>query len=120
MSRGARFALVAGAATLLVLAVGMVMVEAPRRRGVYVGATVAFAGQVALFWLLTSLFPRKPLVVYGVGMVGRFAVLALTAFVLVPVAGLPSAPTLFSLVATLFATTVVEPILLAADTRNER
>lgn len=120
MSRAVRFALAAGAVTLLVILVGMGMVDAPGRRGVYVGATVGFASQVALFWGLTELFPRKPLVVYGVGMMGRFVVLAITAFSLVPGAGLPPVPTLFSLVATLFATTVVEPILLAADTRNER
>lgn len=115
-----RFLLIAGAIALLVVLVGSVVVEAPSRGGVLAGAAIAWAAQVVLFWVLAEwLFPSRPVVVYGVGMLGRFTVLTLTAFVLVPRTGLPPVPTLFSLVTVLFATTLLEPVLLAAGARND-
>ena len=67
---------------------------------------------------LGILLPGRGAVVFGVGMLGRFLLVAVSALVLVPVAGLAPAPTLLALVSVLFGPSLLEPVFLAADTRN--
>jgi hypothetical protein len=64
-------------------------------------------------------FAGKQLAAYGVGMLGRLLLVVGSALVLVPASGLPMGPTLFSLVTVLFATTVLEPVALAAGTEKK-
>ena len=45
---------------------------------------------------------------------------AVAALAIVPASGLPPAPTLFSLVTVLFATTLLEPVVMAAGARNAK
>jgi hypothetical protein len=112
MSRDTRrFALAAAAVSVLVALVGLLLVGAAERSGVLVGVGVAFAFQVLVLGLLADvLLPGKLVVVHALGLAGRFAVVGLMAFVLVPRLALPVMPTLLALVATLFATTLLEPV----------
>jgi hypothetical protein len=82
-----------------------------------VGIGVLF--QLAVFALTELLLRDRRLVAFGVGMIGRFALVAFAALVLLRLTGLPAAPLLFALVGTLFGTTLVEPVLFAADKRNK-
>lgn len=110
-------ALVALAVALVIVAGGPM--AGPAGRGaVATGALLGGLFQAAAFLLLVTLFPGKGAVVFGVGMLGRFAVVALAALVLVPVAGLAPAPTLLAMVSVLFGTSMLEPVFLAADKRN--
>lgn len=88
-------------------------------RGVSAGVGVGMAFQLLLFALLVTAFPGRPLIAYGVGMVGRMVLVVAAALVVVPVSGLPAAPFLFSLVTVLFTTTLLEPVLMAPGPEND-
>ncbi len=105
--------LVIGAA---VYAVAAAVVAPGARTGALVGVAVAVAFQLLLFGLARAVFARNPLAAYGVGLLGRLLLVIVSALVLVPAAGLPAMPTLFSLVSVLFATTLLEPVALASGT----
>lgn len=104
---------------LLVLGIGWATAEGAARTAVAAGVGIGVAFQLALFALTESLLRDRRLVAFGIGMIGRFALVAFTALVLLRLTGLPAAPLLFALVGTLFGTTLVEPVLLAADKRNK-
>jgi hypothetical protein len=107
-----RFGLCSALIAMLVWLVGAFFAPASRE-GVAIGAGAAFAFQSLAFWLLAGvLYPDKPALIYGLGMVGRFLLLAGVALYVVPTFGLAPIATLFSLVVTLFATTLVEPVFL--------
>ena len=109
-------ALVAGVSLAVALAgAGMAEDAAP----VAVGAGTGGAFQVLSFWTLAALFPGRQMLAFGLGMLGRLALVAGVALVLLPLTGLAAAPTLFALVTVLFATTLLEPVFLAADTRKK-
>lgn len=57
---------------------------------------------------------------YMVGMMFRLVVVCVAALWLVPALGLPLAATLISLVATLFLSTLVEPVLVYSNFRSFR
>ena len=103
----------------LVYAGGVALAGPGARGGIGVGVAIACVFQ--LFFLLVArvVFPGKQLAAYGVGMLGRLILVVAAALVLVPAAGLPAAPTLFSLVTVLFATTLLEPVALAAGTQKK-
>lgn len=105
-------------AVLVALVAGALAGEAGRS-SVAAGAAVAAGFQVLVFWAMTALFPQQPLLVFGVGMLGRFVLLAATALVVVPLAGWAPAPALLTLVSVLFATTLLEPLFLRPTTANE-
>lgn len=102
-----------------VLGIGWATAEGAGRTAVAVGAGIGVLFQLAVFALTELLLRDQRLVAFGVGMIGRFALVAFAALVLLRLTGLPAAPLLFALVGTLFGTTLVEPVLLAADKRNK-
>ncbi|HEX8272823.1 MAG TPA: hypothetical protein VF615_09225 [Longimicrobiaceae bacterium] len=104
---------------LLVLGIGWATADGAARTAVAAGVGIGVAFQLALFALTESLLRDRRLVAFGIGMIGRFVLVAFTALVLLRLTGLPAAPLLFALVGTLFGTTLVEPVLLAADKRNK-
>lgn len=113
------YALASLAAALLVgLAAAQIAGEAGRDAAVG-GAALGVGFQVLAFWVMTALFPTQPLLVFGVGMLGRFALLAVAALVVVPLAGWTPAPALMTLVTVLFATTLLEPLFLRPANANE-
>jgi hypothetical protein len=99
--------------TLVVAACSALLLEGAGRAGAWSGAAVAFAVQVIGFWLLfVWVLPRRHALAHGLGAMVRLALVAVVAMWLVPQAGLPAAPTLLTLVAVLFLTTLSEPIIL--------
>lgn len=92
---------------------------APERFGsVLAGALVGAGFQLLLFALAAAALPEKRFAAYGIGMLGRMLLVAVAALVVVPAAKLAAAPFLFSLLAVLFATTLIEPVVHAAGTRK--
>lgn len=108
------FALVAAAIILAtVVLLGFTPLGVADQRAVRVSAVVAFAVQVTAFALLMSLRgAMSVMAAWGLGVLLRFAALAAYAVLAVKVMALPAAPALISLVAFLFLTTLVEPVLL--------
>jgi hypothetical protein len=113
------------AAALLALALPIALVSiaiAPAGgwRGAAAGAGIAFGVQLALVLGLGRLLAGRRLVAAGVAMLGRFAVFAAVALVLVlvPGVGLPAAETLLTLVAVFMAGAVLEPVLLGSEPRS--
>lgn len=98
------------AAVIALLAAGMVGEEG--RSAVAAGAVIALGYQLLAFWAVTGLFPGQPLLAFGLGMLGRFALVVVMALVVAPLAGWILAPTLLTLVSVLFATTLLEPVFL--------
>jgi hypothetical protein len=86
--------------------------------GVWMGAMIGGAFQLISFAAMVWLLPGRPMLAFGLGMLGRFALVALVALLWLPVSGSAPAPTLFALVSVLFATSLLEPLYLAAETRN--
>jgi hypothetical protein len=110
-----RFGLWAALIAMLVWLIGA-WVAPGGRDGLAVGAGAAFAFQASTFGLLAGVLgTERPALIYGLGMVGRFLLLGGMALVVVPALGVPPVPTLIALVATLFATTLVEPVFLRPD-----
>lgn len=107
------FAVLVAAVTLLVIAGGMPMAGESGHGAVQTGALLGGVFQLFTFVLLIMLLPGKMLLASGLGMLGRFAVVALAALLVVPVAGLPAAPMLLALVSVLFGTAVLEPVFFA-------
>lgn len=88
-------------------------------RGVSAGVGVGVAFQLLLFGLMTTAFPGRPMIAFGVGMLGRMVLVIAAALVIVPAAGFAAAPFLFSLVTVLFTTTLLEPVLMAPGPEND-
>ena len=103
-------------ATLVALVAGTVVglvAGSAGLRGVLAGAGLGWLVQVASFWVFSVwLFPGRAWMGYGLGLLVRFAIFALAAFLVVPRAALPFGPTLFSLVAVFWLTTMLEPAFL--------
>lgn len=96
-----------------VLALGLLAAGAGAWREVGLAVGLGWTVQAALVWLLAGLlFPGRVLVVYTVGLFGRFALVGVFALVLVPALGFAPLPALLSLVTVLMLTTVVEPLVL--------
>ncbi|MQA89921.1 MAG: hypothetical protein GEU90_06775 [Gemmatimonas sp.] len=98
---------------LLVTMVGGLWVGRGGIVGVAWGASTAVALQAALFWLL---FLRVRLerrgLAYGAGILVRFMAVILMAFFGVAAVGASAAPTLFSMVACLFGSTLLEALFI--------
>jgi hypothetical protein len=114
----AGFALYTLVVTLLTAAAGAALAGPAGRTGAVVGAVVAGCFQAAVFAGLLAAFPGQALLAHGVGMAGRVALLAVCGFVMLPLTGLPAAPTLLALVTVLFATMVAEPVFFAERQRR--
>ena len=97
------------------------ILEGAGRTGALSGAIVAFAVQVLGFWLLfVWMLPGREGLAHGLGALGRMGLVMVAALWVVPAAGLPAAPTLFSLVTVLFLTTLSEPIVLRLASTERR
>jgi hypothetical protein len=103
---------VAGIAAL-VAAVMAAMLGSAALPAILAGAGLGALVQVASFWVfMVWLYPGRAWMGYGLGLLVRFAFFALVAFVVVPRAGLPLGPTLFSLVGVFWLSTMLEPVFL--------
>lgn len=121
MRSGIWYTAVAILVTLGVALGCVMMVEAEGRVGAWSGAATALAVQVAGFWLLfVWMFPTRHGLAHGLGALVRMALLAVVALLVVPIASLPAAPTLLTMVTVLFLTTLSEPIILRLVNRERR
>lgn len=117
---GLRYTAGSVAAGALVALVGGALLSGVSREAVWMGAGIGTVLQVAAFWFLfVWALPGQRLLAHGLGMLGRFLMVGLLAFVGVPLLRAPAAPLLFSCVAVLFATTLLEPVILkSASTKT--
>ena len=104
----------------LVYAVGLTLASPEDRGAMAVGVLAAVAFQLLVLASAAVAFPENALAAYGVGMLGRLLLVIVAALVIVPAAGLRPAPFLYSLVTVLFATTLLEPVAMAAGARNPK
>jgi 4-amino-4-deoxy-L-arabinose transferase-like glycosyltransferase len=105
----------------LVLGIGLLLAGPESVPGVLAGTGIGLAFQVVVVGgLLAALFGGQPMVLFGLGMVGRIVLLAVTALVVVPAFRLPAPATLFSLVSVLFLTTLSEPLVFRAEPEPSR
>jgi hypothetical protein len=119
MNRGTLISLAAVPVIGLMVFMGGVAMAPDGRSGVMVGVLLGCVIQLLLLGATQAAFPDKPLAAYGVGLVARMVVVVAAALVLVPATRLPPAPMLLSLVTVLFATTLLEPVALAAGRRTK-
>ncbi|HET7231448.1 MAG TPA: hypothetical protein VFJ16_15675 [Longimicrobium sp.] len=105
----------------MVWAAGSALVPPEGRRGVAAGAAMGGIWQLLVLAVLAVALPGNRMIAHGVGMVARLALVAAAGLVIVPAAGLPQAPTLFTLVTVLFATTLIEPVAFSGPgPRNDK
>ena len=116
-----RHALICAVLAGLVLGLGLLAAGPESVPGVLAGTGIGLAFQVVVVGgLLAVLFSGQPMVLFGLGMLGRVIVLAVTALVVVPAFRLPAPATLFSLVSVLFLTTLSEPFVFRAEPEPSR
>lgn len=120
MKRGTMIAgvgvLVTGA---LVYAAGLALARPDARGALLAGVVVAAAFQLTVLAIAEVVFPDNALAAYGVGLLGRLLLVIVGALVIVPATGVQPAPFLYSLVTVLFATTLLEPVVMAGA-RNQK
>lgn len=104
----------------LVYAAGLGLARPDAREDMAAGVLVGVAFQLLILLIAAVAFPRNALAAYGVGMLGRLLLVIVAALVILPAAGLQPAPFLYSLVTVLFATTLLEPVVMAAGARNQK
>jgi hypothetical protein len=109
-------ALFVAAQLVLLPLVGLVLAQfydAPGdAKAVVTAGAVAFGVQVLTFAIARLVSREQVIAAWGLGVLVRFAVVALWAFVLIPALALNAPAALISLVAFLFVSTVVEPLFL--------
>lgn len=110
MSRiGLGYTVGTAAAGAVVAAVGILAVGMAAAKAVLFGVGVGVVVQVGLFWgLFVFAMPDKPAIAHLLGMLIRFMTVALAALIGVAIAEVSPAPALFSLVACLFVSTLLE------------
>ena len=104
----------------LVYAAGLGLARPDARGDMAAGVLVGVAFQLLILLIAAVVFPQNALAAYGVGMLGRLLLVIVAALVILPAAGLQPAPFLYSLVTVLFATTLLEPVVMAAGARNQK
>lgn len=101
---------------LLLLVVGLVLSRLFAAPGdlsaINAAGWVALGVQCLTFAIVRLVAREQVIAAWGLGVLVRFAVVALWAFVLIPALGLAATPALISLVAFFFVSTLVEPLFL--------
>ena len=109
----ARLLAATAAVGVVVYGTACLMVAPAQRPSAAIGAGMAAAWQALVFAATLTALPHNRLAAFGVGMLARLLLVAAAGLVAVPALGLDPAPALLSMVTVLFATTVIEPVLLA-------
>jgi hypothetical protein len=114
MKRTLIFALISAAIILgIALIMAMLFPLAAEHRAIRLSALVAWGVQVFGFLIVKVVRGGATLMAaWGLGMLLRFVVLVLYAFLVVKALALPAEAAMLSLVAFFFLTTLVEPMLL--------
>lgn len=113
MKRALRF-LAAAAGLIALIAIVMVLLfpGAENARAITISAVLALAVQLASFLILHAMRGQGVMIGWGLGSLLRFAALITYGFLAAGAFGLPLAAALFSLAAFLFATSILEPVML--------
>jgi hypothetical protein len=113
---GRAIVLFGAAQVVAVLLVGWVLTLVFRAPGdaaaIVAAGWVALGVQLLTFAIVRLVGREQVIAAWGLGVLVRFAVVALWALVLVPALGLAATPALMGLVSFFFVSTVVEPIFL--------
>jgi hypothetical protein len=96
------------------LVLGVAFDEPAEKRAVWISAGVAYFVQLLAFGLARLLRRDNLLLGWGMGALVRLVTLVAFALVFVNALGLPPSAALISLVIYFFATTLIEPLFLAA------
>lgn len=99
-------------AVAVILVMGRVFPTAQDLRALRLSAGLAFIVQMVTFLLAKRLAKRNLMVGWGVGSALRLATLTIYALVVVPALGLPRPPALIGFTVILFASMLIEPLLL--------
>lgn len=81
-------------------------------RAIEISAVIAYVVQLVAFTIARAWAATNVIAGWGLGMLLRFAVLAVYALIFVKVLALPTSAALVSLVAFFFVSTLLEPVLL--------
>lgn len=105
------------AQTLLIVGVAwaaqrFVWTGVPDAHAIQVSAGVAIVVQALTFAIVRLVAREQVIAAWGMGVLVRFAVVAVWAFVAIPALGLAAGPALLSLVLFFFVSTLVEPLFL--------
>ena len=104
------------AATGLIVVIGgvlaLVFPGAENLRAIAISAGIALAVQVASFMILQAMRGDTVIIGWGIGSLVRFGALIAYGLIATGTLGLPLAAALFSLAAFLFATSILEPVML--------
>lgn len=108
----------AGTALVALGAVVVALVlPAGRRNPALLATALGVAAQGPFgWWVVRSIGTGRLLLVWGLGMAARLALLAIAALVVAPALGWPAAPLLFALLAVVLALVAVEGIVLVLTT----
>ena len=106
--------LAAAAGLIAVIAVVMTLLfpGAENLRAITISAALALAVQLASFLILHAMRGQGMMIGWGLGSLLRFAALITYGFLAAGALGLPLSAALFSLAAFLFATSILEPVML--------
>ena len=104
----------------LVYGIGLSLTDIEGRDALATGVLLAVGFQLLVLAIAELVFSKNALAAYGVGMLGRLLLVIVAALVIVPAARLRPEPFLYSLVTVLFATTLLEPVVMAAGARNSK
>lgn len=113
MKRASLF--LAAAAGLIAVIAGVMTLIFPgseNLRAIAISAVLALVVQLASFLILMAMRGHGVMIGWGLGSLMRFATLITYGFIATRTAGVPLAAALLSLAAFLFATSVLEPIML--------
>lgn len=111
-----RYVLVMALVGLGVLLIGMTVVDAGSRSAIGVGVGVAFGVQALSYIILEGVFfTGRRVLVYGVGMLVRMAVVLWMLFAAERLFGVATLPAVLSMLAVLFITTLLEPVFSHSD-----
>jgi hypothetical protein len=115
MKKIAIFAVVSlGVITLLAWLLTFAFSTAADRHAIVVSGLIAYAVQLCSFAIARAMAATNVMAGWGLGMLLRFAVLAVYALIFLKVLALPATAALVSLAAFFFVSTLLEPVMLSS------
>jgi len=113
VKRAVRFlAAATGLIAVIAVVLSLVFPGAENLRAIIISAVLALVVQLGSFMILQATRGQGVIVGWGIGSLVRFATLITYGFLATRTLGLPLSAALFSLAAFLFATSILEPVML--------
>jgi hypothetical protein len=115
MKKTAIFAVVSlGVITALAWILTFAFSTAADRHAIVVSGLIAYVVQLCSFAIARTMAATNVMAGWGLGMLLRFAVLAVYALIFLKVLALPATAALVSLAAFFFVSTLIEPVMLSS------